>query len=108
MTGLFATRNRTAAELARALGRLAASDLPLLLESDDPFEGHYNHVLVGDVSVSPNLDVQHLRDVPVLVFHGDRDELVVPEHSHRLKQAVESAGGNVRLDRKSTRLNSSH
>ncbi|NBU38680.1 MAG: hypothetical protein EBS32_10700 [Actinobacteria bacterium] len=73
-------------------------DLPLLLESDDPFEGHYNHVLIGDVTTSPNLDVRHLRDVPVLVFHGDRDELVVPEHSHRLKGAVEGAGGSVRIE----------
>jgi DNA-binding NtrC family response regulator len=34
VTGLFTTRNRTAGELARALGRLAASDLPLLLEGE--------------------------------------------------------------------------
>jgi predicted esterase len=73
-------------------------DLPLLLESDDPFEGHYNHVLIGDVTASPNLDVRNLRDVPVLVFHGDRDELVVPDHSHRLKGAVEGAGGSVRIE----------
>jgi DNA-binding NtrC family response regulator len=34
VTGLFATRNRAAAELAGALGRLAATDLPLLLEGE--------------------------------------------------------------------------
>lgn len=34
MTGLFATRSRAAAELARALARLAATDLPLLLEGE--------------------------------------------------------------------------
>lgn len=34
MTGLFTTRNRVAAELAGTLGRLAASDLPLLLEGE--------------------------------------------------------------------------
>jgi DNA-binding NtrC family response regulator len=34
VTGLFVTRNRTAGELARTLGRLAASDLPLLLEGE--------------------------------------------------------------------------
>ena len=34
MTALFATRNRAAAELARTLGRLAATDLPLLLEGE--------------------------------------------------------------------------
>jgi DNA-binding NtrC family response regulator len=34
VTGLFATRNRAAAELAVTLGRLAASDLPLLLEGE--------------------------------------------------------------------------
>jgi DNA-binding NtrC family response regulator len=34
VTALFATRNRAAAELARTLGRLAATDLPLLLEGE--------------------------------------------------------------------------
>ncbi len=34
MTGLFTTRSRTASELARALARLAATDLPLLLEGE--------------------------------------------------------------------------
>ncbi|HVN76963.1 MAG TPA: sigma 54-interacting transcriptional regulator [Thermoanaerobaculaceae bacterium] len=34
MKALFATRNRVAADLARTLGRLAASELPLLLEGE--------------------------------------------------------------------------
>ncbi|MFM9131135.1 MAG: prolyl oligopeptidase family serine peptidase [Actinomycetota bacterium] len=73
-------------------------DLALLLESEDPFEGHYNRVLVGDVTLSPNMDVRHLRAVPVLLFHGSNDMLVVPEHSFRLRDAVTSAGGSVRVE----------
>ena len=96
LTALSAA-NRHASVAGCVVASYPVVDLPLLLESDDPFEGHYNHVLVGDVTVSPNLHVQHLRDVPALVFHGDRDELVVPEHSHRLKAAVEAAGGSVRV-----------
>ena len=94
---VLSAANRHAAIAGCVVALYPVVDLPLLLESDDPFEGHHNHVLVGDVTVSPNLHVDHLRDVPVLVFHGDRDELVVPEHSHRLKRAVEAAGGNVRV-----------
>lgn len=73
-------------------------DLALLLESDDPFEGHYNSILVGDVSVSPNMDVRRLRDVPVLLFHGSNDMLVVPEHSFRLRDSVTAAGGTVHVE----------
>ncbi|NBR65670.1 MAG: hypothetical protein EBT79_00005, partial [Actinobacteria bacterium] len=59
---------------------------------------HYNRVLVGDVTASPDLDVRNLRDVPVLSFHGDSDMLVVPEHSFLLRDAVTAAGGEVRVE----------
>lgn len=94
---VLSAANRHGAMAGCVVASYPVVDLPLLLESDDPFEGHHNHVLVGDVTVSPNLHVRHLRDVPVLVLHGDRDELVVPEHSHRLRASVESAGGSVRV-----------
>jgi len=90
--------NRHAGIAAAVVVSYPVVDLGLLLEGDDPFEGHYNEVLVGDVTVSPNVDVRHLRDVPVLSFHGDRDELVVPEHSVRLRESVEQAGGSVTVE----------
>ena len=90
--------NRHAGIAAAVVVSYPVVDLGLLLEGDDPFEGHYNEVLVGDVTVSPNVDVRHLRDVPVLSFHGDRDELVVPEHSVRLRESVERAGGSVTVE----------
>jgi dipeptidyl aminopeptidase/acylaminoacyl peptidase len=40
----------------------------------------------------------HLVDVPVLSFHGDLDEIVVPAHSLGLRDAVISAGGSVRVE----------
>ena len=94
---VLSAANRHADLAACVVTAYPVVDLDLLLQGDDPFEGHYNHVLVGDVSVSPCMDVRHLRDVPVLTFHGDMDELVVPEHSRRLHAAVERAGGEVRV-----------
>ena len=73
------------------------TDLPLLLATPDPFEGHYNMRLVGDPAVSPVASPGHLAGVPVLSFHGDRDELVVPAHSWRLRDAVAGAGGSVEV-----------
>jgi len=73
------------------------TDLSLLLATPDPFEGHYNDRLVGDTAVSPVTSPGHLVDVPVLSLHGDRDELVVPAHSLRLRDAVVAAGGSVEV-----------
>lgn len=94
---VLSAANRHAGLAACVVVSYPVVDLDLLLQGDDPFEGHYNQVLVGDVSVSPDMDVRHLRDVPVIVFHGDLDDLVVPEHSRRLHAAVERAGGEVRV-----------
>lgn len=74
------------------------TDLRLLLATPDPFEGHYNSRLVGDPAVSPAVSPGHLVDVPVLSFHGDRDELVVPAHSLWLRDAMTAAGGSVRVE----------
>ncbi len=38
-----------------------------------------------------------LRDTPVWVFHGAKDEVVPLEHSMAMADALERAGGNVRL-----------
>ncbi|MFM7262142.1 MAG: alpha/beta hydrolase family protein, partial [Acidimicrobiales bacterium] len=73
------------------------TDLELLLATPDAFEGHYNLRLVGDPSVSPVASPGHLSDVAVLAFHGDRDELVVPAHSLRLRDAVAAVGGSVEV-----------
>lgn len=97
LTALSAA-NRHAHLAACAVVAYPVVDLPLLMESDDPFEGHYNRVLVGDVTASPDIDVRHLRDVPVLSFHGDSDTLVVPGHSFLLRDAVTAAGGEVRVE----------
>lgn len=73
-------------------------DLSLMAEGDDPFEGHYVHALTGDRDDSPNIRVGHLPGVPILVFHGELDALVVPEHSMRLRDAVTAAGGSVTVE----------
>ena len=95
---VLSAANRHADIAAAVVVSYPVVDLDLLLQGDDPFEGHYNSVLIGDVTASPNIDVRHLRDVPVLTFHGDADELVVPDHSHRLRAAVERAGGTVTVE----------
>lgn len=73
-------------------------DLSLMLECEDPFEGHSVRALVGDTADSPNVRVGHLVNVPVLAFHGDLDTAVVPEHSTRLRDSVEAAGGRVTVE----------
>ena len=95
---VLSAANRHDAIAACVVAAYPVVDLALLLESNDPFEGHYNRILVGDVTLSPNMDVRHLRDVPVLLFHGSNDMLVVPEHSFRLRDAVTAAGGSVRVE----------
>lgn len=86
---------RHAGLAACAVVSYPVADLSLLLACDDPFEGHHNRRLVGDASVSPVSQPGHLAVVPVLSFHGDIDELVVPDHSFRLHEAVNAAGGSV-------------
>lgn len=88
---------RHAGLAACAVVSYPVTDLELLLATPDPFEGHYNARLVGDTAVSPVASPGHLAGFPVLSFHGDRDELVVPAHSLRLRDAVESVGGSVEV-----------
>ena len=89
---------RHASLAACAVVSYPVTDLGLLLATPDPFEGHYNGRLVGDPAVSPAVSPGRLVDVPVLSFHGDLDELVVPAHSLGLRDAVTAAGGSVRVE----------
>ncbi|MFM8553043.1 MAG: prolyl oligopeptidase family serine peptidase [Acidimicrobiales bacterium] len=95
--GVLAAAARHAGLAACAVVCYPVTDLELLLATPDAFEGHYNLRLVGDPSVSPVASPGHLSDVPVLAFHGDRDELVVPAHSLRLRDAVAAVGGSVEV-----------
>lgn len=38
-----------------------------------------------------------LKDVPIWAFHGDRDDVVFPEESRKMVDAVNRAGGNAKL-----------
>jgi dipeptidyl aminopeptidase/acylaminoacyl peptidase len=77
-------------------------DLVAMLHSDDPFEGHHMPALIGSedqaAAHSPHKNAAALRDVPVLVFHGDQDHSVPLFHSERLRDAVEAVGGNIQLE----------
>jgi len=48
-----------------------------------------------DDSIPENLC--QLRDVPVWVFHGARDETIAPSESENAVQALQACGGNVRF-----------
>ncbi len=78
-------------------------DFGLLLQGDDPFEGHYTPTLVGTNDIdsrivqerSINLQPGHLATTSLLIFHGDQDKVVPLEHSQRLVRAVSEVGGKV-------------
>lgn len=76
-------------------------DLELLARCDDRFEGHYVPTLVGAdadwPARSPLASIDALATVPVLLFHGDSDDNVVPEHSARLHESLLARGGDSRL-----------
>ncbi len=80
-------------------------DLAEMLNGDDPFESHYMPRLIGaSASSEPVLTQRSPHKHPdaflgthVLVFHGDQDELVPLSHSELLVEAVQSAGGDIRL-----------
>lgn len=38
-----------------------------------------------------------LKDVPIWIFHGAKDEVVSPEESQRMYDALKACGGNVRF-----------
>ena len=44
---------------------------------------------------SPTHNVEKLRQVPVLLIHGSKDEVIPPGHSRRLYEALSRAGGLV-------------
>jgi dipeptidyl aminopeptidase/acylaminoacyl peptidase len=77
-------------------------DLIAMLQSDDPFEGHYMQTLIGSATNaserSPHNNAAALRGTPLLVFHGEQDHSVPLVHSERLRDAVEAVGGNIQLE----------
>jgi len=81
-------------------------DLLALAHGDDPFETHHVPLLAGATSVnddvlaerSPIRNAASIASVPLLVFHGTEDMVVPLEQSLALHDAVESAGGVIRLE----------
>ncbi|MBM3638968.1 MAG: S9 family peptidase [Actinobacteria bacterium] len=81
-------------------------DLLALAHGDDPFETHHVPLLVGATSVddevlterSPLRHATNVASVSLLVFHGTEDKVVPLEQSLALLDAVESAGGVIRLE----------
>ena len=96
------TAIRDASLCARVVVKYPVVDLVAMLHSDDPFEGHHMAVLIGSEENasdrSPHKNASALRDVPVLVFHGDQDHSVPLFHSERLRDAIEAVGGNIQLE----------
>ena len=99
--------------LARRRGAAAAAivsypvvDLFALAHGDDPFETHYVPTLVGADSAddtmlherSPLNNASSIALVPLLVFHGSDDTVVPLTQSLVLHDAVETAGGVIRLE----------
>lgn len=80
-------------------------DLADLMVGTDPFETPYMPVLIGASGVddpvlarrSPLSKADRIAGTPLLVFHGEKDTLVPVSHSQRLTEAVNAAGGAVRL-----------
>lgn len=81
------------------------TDLSLMRRVTTPFEERYADVLVGppdperDVARSPlaAADTVGRARRPVLLLHGDADDVCPPEHSRRYAAAVAAAGGDVTL-----------
>ncbi|MFT3853585.1 MAG: prolyl oligopeptidase family serine peptidase [Ilumatobacteraceae bacterium] len=81
------------------------TDLVDLAERSHRFERHSTIGLVGTLPEhldrylerSPVLHPARLRDVPVLLLHGDSDPVVPVEQSQRLAAALAEAGGDVEL-----------
>ncbi len=81
-------------------------DLVALANGEDPFETHHVPALVGAGSAvdailrerSPLNNASSLTDVPLLVFHGNKDTVVPLTQSLALHDAVEHAGGAIRLE----------
>ena len=93
------------AQVAGAVLHFPVTDMAELLRGNDPFETHYMPRLVGAGSRhdpaaqvrSPLARADELTGAPILVFHGDLDTSVPLDHSLLLRDAVNSAGGNLRL-----------
>lgn len=98
LTALGAAARRPES-IAAVVSSFPVVDLELLARCGDPFEGHYVPTLVGEPGLArdrrPN--PARLAGIPVLMFHGDADDNVVPEHSIRLRDDVAALGGDVVL-----------
>lgn len=92
--------------VAAAVVSYPVVDLSALARGDDPFESHHVPSLVGATSVDDDVLVQRsplqrassIASVPLLVFHGSADKVVPLEQSLTLHDAVEAAGGKIRLE----------
>lgn len=81
-------------------------DLVELLRGNDPFESHFMPELIGATidndaiarARSPHQRASMMVDIPILIFHGDKDLSVPLVHSERLRDAVNAAGGSVTLE----------
>jgi dipeptidyl aminopeptidase/acylaminoacyl peptidase len=92
--------------VAAVVAKYPVVDLAELLHGDDPFESHFMPALIGATpdkdglarERSPHNHAEALIDTPILLFHGDQDTSVPIIHSERLRDAVNTAGGSVRLE----------
>ena len=41
-------------------------------------------------------NISHIKDMPIWVFHGALDDVVLPENSNKMVQALKAAGSNVK------------
>ena len=91
---VLATAARRPESVAAVVGCYPVVDLDLLARCEDPFEGHYVPALTGEFR---RPDPAALSRVPVLIFHGDEDDNVVPRHSEALRDDVAALGGDIVL-----------
>ena len=80
------------------------TDLAALDETTHRFEAHYNHSLVGPTEVaaeryaarSPLWHAERIT-APLLVLHGDEDQVVALSQSEALRDRIVGAAGDVAL-----------
>ena len=91
--------------VAGVVASYPVTDLADLAERSHRFERHSTIGLVGALPAhldryrerSPVEHPERLRDVPVLLLHGDSDPVVPVQQSERLAAALAAAGGDVEL-----------
>ena len=92
--------------VAGAVVSFPVVDLGELLHGSDPFETHYMPRLIGVSDIndpvvmnrSPLSRAHVIAGTPLLIFHGDTDQVVPLTHSEQLRDVVNAAGGAVRLE----------